>query len=90
MDDFLQKLRSGQLKQQQERPKRPYRDQQYKSAQRRTYVDRRKIWIDYSQLINAVKDTLVAVNETLKSIAATHEALAKAEEKCPDNGIDRK
>jgi hypothetical protein len=81
MDDFLHNLRSGKLKQQQDRSGRSYGDQQYKGGQRRPYVDRRKKTSDNPEQLNALKDALDVVNETHKRIASAQEALAESEER---------
>jgi hypothetical protein len=83
MDDFLHNLRSGKLKQP-DRSNRHFNDPQYKNAQRRTPMDRRKREFEPKESperIGVIKDLLEIFNETQKRIANAYEARARIEER---------
>ena len=83
MDDFLHNLRSGKLKQP-DRSSRPYGDQNYKSAQRRNMMDRRKREFESKESferLNAIKEVLDTIAETQKRMADAYEARTVAEER---------
>lgn len=83
MDDFLHNLRSGKLKQP-DRSSRPYSDQNYKNAQRRNMMDRRKR--EYAnkesfERMEAIKEILENLSESQKRMADAYEARTRAEER---------
>lgn len=83
MDDFLHNLRSGKLKQP-DRSNRPYGDQNYKSAQRRNMMERRKREFESKESferLNAIKEVLDTIADTQKRMADAYEARTNAEER---------
>ncbi len=83
MDDFLHNLRSGKLKQP-DRSNRHFNDPQYKGAQRRNPMDRRKRDFDNkesSERLSAIKDVLETLAEAQKNMAEAYEARTRAEER---------